>query len=60
MILLSNYTEMCWLTTHNYDIPGLEIRGWREPRAPLNSPAASSNVFRKPKDVLVSISNLSR
>ena len=34
---------------------GLEIRGCREPRAFLNSPAAPSNFCREPKDVLVSI-----
>ena len=33
---------------------GLKIRGWREPRAPLNSPEAFSNVCREPKDVLIS------
>ena len=36
---------------------GLEMRGCREPRAPLNSPAAPSNFCREPKDVLVSIHN---
>ena len=34
---------------------GLEIRGCREPRAPLNSPVAPSNFCREPKDVLVSM-----
>ena len=34
---------------------GLEIRGCREPRAPLNSPAAPSNFCREPKHVLVFI-----
>ena len=29
--------------------------GGAEPRAPLHSPAAPSNFFREPKDVLVSI-----
>ena len=32
--------------------PGLEIRGCRQPRAPLNAPAASSNFCREPKYVL--------
>ena len=36
---------------------GLEIRGCREPSAPLNSPAAPSNLCREPKNVLVSIHN---
>ena len=33
------------------------IRGCREPRAPLNSPAAPSNFCREPKNVMVSIHN---
>ena len=36
---------------------GLEIRGCREPRAPLNSPAAPSYFCREPKNVLVYIDN---
>ena len=36
---------------------GLEIKGCREPRAPFNSPAAPSNFWEEPKDVLVSIHN---
>ena len=40
----------------NY-ISGLEIR---EPKAPLNSPAATSYFCREPKDVLVSIHNTFR
>ena len=39
----------------NKTLTGLEIRGCLEPRAPLNSLAAPSNLFREPKDVLVSI-----
>ena len=39
---------------------GLEIRGCREPRAPLNSPAAPSNFCWEPKNVLVSIHKISR
>ena len=38
-------------------LPGLEIRGCREPRAPLNAPAAPSNVCREPKYVLFDIQN---
>ena len=38
-------------------IPGLEIKGCREPRAPLKSPAAPTNFCREPKNVLVSIHN---
>ena len=37
--------------------PGLEIRGCRDPRAPLHSLAAPSNFCREPKDVLISIHN---
>ena len=36
---------------------GLEIRGCREPRAPLNVPAAPSNICREPKYVLFDIQN---
>ena len=36
---------------------GLEIRGSQEPRATLNSPAAPSNFWREPKNVLVTIHN---
>ena len=39
---------------------GLENRGCRELRAPLNSPAALSNFCRESKDVLVSVRNISR
>ena len=40
--------------------PGLEIRGCQEPRAPLNSPTAPSNICREPKNLLVSIHNTFR
>ena len=41
-------------------IPWLEIRGSREPGAPLKSPSASSKFCREPKDVLFSIHNTFR
>ena len=37
--------------------PGLEIRGCREPRAPLHAPAAPSNICREPENVLFDIQN---
>ena len=36
---------------------GLEIKGCREPWAPLNCPSAPSNFSKEPKDALVSIRN---
>ena len=36
---------------------GLEIRGCRERRAPLNASAAPSNICREPKYVLFDIQN---
>ena len=41
-------------------IPGLEIRGSREPRAPLKSPLVPSNFCREPKGVLFSLHNTFR
>ena len=38
---------------------GLEIRGYREPRVPLNALAAPSNICREPKYVLLDIQNTS-
>ena len=36
---------------------GLGIRGCQEPKAPLNSPAAPSNISREPKDAMVPTRN---
>ena len=36
-------------------VTGLEIRGCREPRAPLNSLGVPSNYCREPKVALISI-----
>ena len=53
---------MCYISTagklvHVVGYAGLEIRGCREPRAPLNAPAAPSNFCREPKYVLFDIQN---
>ena len=60
--LLPELGEMA-LLTHSHaslDLIGLEIRGCKEPRAPLNSPVAPSNFCREPKDELVSLHNTFR
>ena len=49
-----------WVLRKNSMIAGLEIRGCKEPRDTLNSPAALSNFCREPEVVLFYIQNTFR
>ena len=54
---LEGLTKYYWKIL-NEGFSGLEIRGCREPRAPLNSPAAPSNFCRELPQIFAGIPNM--